>query len=233
MTNRTRPAALVAALCLLALTGCGGSSDGAKASSSPTPAALTAAQAKTVATASTLTAADLPGYVVATETDDADDVKNEAEFRTCLGLGGESYLASDPGRSFTKGDLEVDSSTDVAATVGAAMSELAAYTGPKASQCTKAQLTKIIAAEGGALTSFTLTPIVLTVPGSDGVFGYEMSVDASAGGQTIQLRGFETGVLVGQVQAGLTVLGTPAANLTVEEVQALLVKAVARAKAAL
>ncbi|MCW2544403.1 MAG: hypothetical protein JWM40_1955, partial [Frankiales bacterium] len=153
--------------------------------------------------------------------------------KTCLGVASPPYLASDPGRSFTKGDLEVDSSADVAATLADGKAELAAYTGPKSTQCFKAQLVKVFAAEGASVTSFVHTPVTLTVPGADAVFGYELSVDATGGGQTLQLRGFDLGTLVGQVEVSVSVFGTPQVGLTLDEAQALLVKATARAKAAL
>ena len=133
MTSRTR---LVVVLCsLLALAGCGSSGDGAKAAPSPTPKVLTAAEAKAVAAAGILTAADMPGYTAKPgEADDAEDQATDAAIRTCVGSPVRDYLVSDPGREFTKGDLEVDSSVDVARTAAIAKAELAAYTSSKADE---------------------------------------------------------------------------------------------------
>jgi hypothetical protein len=236
MTQRTpfvTPAAV--AVALLALVGCGSSGgDGAKPSSSPTPKALTAADAKTVAAAGVLTAADMPGYTAeAQDPDDADDTATDAAFRTCIGSPARDYLYSDPGRSFTKGDLEVDSSVDVARTAEIAKAELDAYAGPKTEACAKAEFTKLFAGEGGTLTSYKQTPVTVTVPGSDGTFGVQFTLVLSGGGESTTLQGYELGALVGQVEVALSVFGTPEETLTVEQAQALLVKAAGRVKAAL
>jgi hypothetical protein len=234
MTSSTR---LVVAFCsALALAACGSSSDGgskASSSPSPTPTVLSAAEAKTVAAAGVLSAADMPGYTAkAAEEDDPDAKAADAVFRTCIGLPTEDYLGSDLGREFNKGDLDVNSSVDVARTAEIAKAELDAYNGTRSEECAKAEFTKLFQAHGATVTSFKLTPVAVTVPGSDEAFGQEISMDLSNGGQTAQLRGLDLGALVGQVEVKITVLGTPTESLPLADAQALLVKATGRVKAA-
>jgi hypothetical protein len=236
MTSRAR---LAAALCaLLALAGCGSSSDGdgAKAtpSSSPTTASLTAAQAKAAAAAAILTAADLPGYAVEAQEADPEDAADDAALAACIGVAKPTYLTRDLGRSFSKGDLEVDSSADVATSAAAAKAELDAYISPKGVDCVRTQLSAYFTKQGLTVGSFTATPTSVTVPGADAVFAFEIALDASApDGSKLQLRGFEMGSLVGQVEVSLTAIGTPTTNLTLAEAQALLATSTDRVKSAL
>lgn len=231
MTVPVRPAA--AALALLVLAGCGGSST-PTAKPTPTPTPLTAAQAKTVAAAAVLTAADLPGYTVtASSGQDPDDKASEAAIRTCAGLPAADYLARDFGREFKKGDLEIDSSADVATSVDVAKAELAAQTSPKGMACERTQFSKLFESQGAKVTSFKETPLTVSVPGADAAFGSEFSLDATGGGETIQLRGLDVGALVGQVEIDVSVFATPTETVTLERAQALLATAVQRTKAAL
>jgi hypothetical protein len=230
MTARLRPAA--ALLCLALLTGCAGSSgDAARSTPSPTPSPLTLAQAKDVAAAGVLTTADLPGYEVAAQEADSDKEDFEAQLATCLGVTKPTYFAKDPGRSFSKDELEVDSSVDVAPTREAAKADVAALASAKAPDCVKAQFTKEFGGSGLDVTSFVITPATISVPLSQATAAYRYSIDASSEGQPVAIRGVLLSAAVGQAEISLASTSSPAAALTLDELTALLVKAAARVDA--
>lgn len=230
-TMRRRLSA-VAVCALLLIAGCGGgSSPKVTASPAPSPTPLTAAQAKTLAAAGILTAADLPGYEVAPgEGESEADAKKLA---ACLGITHTPYLAVDNGRTFTKGDLEISSSVDVATSAVEAKAELAGYDSAKGVTCGKQQIAAFFTEEGLTVKTLNITRTPISVPGADGSFAYTLDVSATSPGGTIAARqGYQLGSLVGQVEIGLSVFsqGAPAVSLT--EATALLVKAVERVKAA-
>lgn len=228
------PVVLCAALAAT-LGGCGGSSKGSpvtKTSPSPTAAPLTAATAKALAAAGVLTKADLPGYTTAAQEHDASDDQTDAALAACLGVPTPTYLARDFGTAFTKGELEIDSSVDIATTAAAAKDELTAYTSAKAPTCVKQTLTAVLAKSGITVTSFTATPQPVTVSGSDTSFGYALTLAGTTQGQTINLSGYEAGALVGQAEVSLSTIASSQDAITLPQVTALLTTAVGRVRAA-
>lgn len=227
MTSRLRPAA--ALLPLLLLTACGGSSDDAtKSTPSPTAAPLTLAQAKDVAAAGVLTTADLPGYEVAAQEADSDKEDFDAQLATCLGVTKPTYFTKDPGRSFSKDEVEIDSSVDVAPTRDAAKADVAALASAKAPDCVKAQFTKEFGGSGLEVTSFVVTPATISVPLSQATVAYRYSLDATSEGHPVAIRGVVMAAAVGQAEISLAATSSPAAAPTLDELTALLVKAAAR-----
>jgi hypothetical protein len=228
-TRRSTALALAATAVLVLSAGCGGSSK--KASSSPTP--LTTAKAQALATAAVLTEADLPGYKAEKQSHDAEDEAFDTRVATCLGLAKPTYLARDFGTAFTKGSLEIDSSADVAPSAAAGLIELQALTGSKAEGCLKAEFTTLIAASGGTVKAFTLTPMTINVPGADAVFGYKLDFAANAGGQALSFTGYDVGSLVGQVEIDVTVIDSSgSSSFGLDQAVALLSKVTDRTKAA-
>ena len=221
--------ALVLTVCAAAaLTACGGGS------SKKTPAAvpLTEAKAKTVAAAGILTAADLPGYTAADQTHDASNDETDKKLATCLGVPAETYLTRNFGKSFTKGQLEIDSSVDVATSAASARTQLTALTSSKAPDCLKSTLTELLATSGLTVTSFTATPTSVRVSGADATFGYKLAFAGAGKGQQISFSGYEVGSLVGQVQVAVSVLASSAGTFSFDDTVALLTTATGRVKAA-
>lgn len=219
------------------VAGCGG---GDKTSSTPssspsasTAAAVTSDQTKAASDAAVLTAADLPGFTAATQTHDPSDDANDAKLATCLGVPTPTYLSRNFGTAFTKGDLEIDSSADVAQSVEAAKVQLAGFTSAKAPDCIKSVLSDLFASSGSTITSFSAKPLPVTIAGSDASFGFTFEFSATEQGQSIQLSGYELGSLVGQVEIDVEGFGTPATPATTDQGITLLTTATGRAKAAL
>lgn len=211
----------------VALAGCAGSSTAKKAKP-----ALTAEKAKVVAAAGVLTDADLPGYTSEAQTHDASDDASDKALATCLGIPVGTFLARDFGKAFHKGTLEVDSSVDIATSAKDAQAQLAAISGGKGVGCLKTLLGGLIGSSGATVTSIELTPVSPAVQGADGSFGYQIAVALTAAGQTVTIKGFELGALVGQVEIDITDIATGGEPLGLEDSVALLNKVVARVTAA-
>jgi len=234
------PRSLVLALCAaVALTGCGAGSSqsttstrSSAATAAPTTVALTLAKAKILAAAAVLTDADLPGYTTNAQTHDASNDELDAKMATCLGVTTPTYLTRNFGTAFSKGDLEIDSSADVATSTADAKKQLADMTSSKAPDCLKSQLTAALASSGFIVTSFSAKRGAVTVPGSDAAFIYTMALTGTVQGRNVELRGFNAGSLVGQVEVGLSVFAPSATTFTLEQTTALLTKATERTKTA-
>jgi hypothetical protein len=234
------PRSLVLALCAaVALTGCGGGSSqstnpsrSSAATAAATPVALTLERAKILAAAAVLTEADLPGYTTSAQTHDASNDELDAKMATCLGVTAPTYLTRNFGTAFSKGELEIDSSADVATSSADAKKQLADMTSSKAPDCLKSQLTAALASSGLTVTSFSAQHASVTIPGSDAAFIYTMALTGTVQGRNIELRGFNAGSLVGQVEVGVSVFAPSATTFTLEQTTALLTKATERTKAA-
>ncbi len=234
MSRRALTPAVLSTCALLALTGCSGGSSVSSKTAAPTPTAtpLTATAAAAQAKAAILTTADLPGYAATKQTHDAGDDANDAKLATCLGVPAPTYLARDSGTSFTKGEVEVDSSADVAKTAAAGKAELAAFTGATAPGCLKDVLSSVVGASGLTVTTFTAEPQTVTVVGSDAAFGYKLAFTGTTQGRTIEFSGFETGALVGQVEVSVSVIASAASRYPLANAVGLLTTAVGRVKTA-
>jgi hypothetical protein len=223
----TRFRSSVALVCFaLVVTGCGGG----KAKTAPTPTPLTATQAKALAAAGVLTADDLPGYTA--KAGSADDPADQAALDACFGIPKTTYLAQDPGKEFTKGALEIDSSVDVVSTVAMAKAEMDAGAGPKGVGCIKSEGSKGAAKDGLTGAQVSATPQTLTVPGADQVLYFDLVLTGTSDGQQVEVHGSEAIARVGQTQIQLSTFAFAPPLPTSDEVVALLTKAVARVKAA-
>jgi hypothetical protein len=179
-----------------------------------------------------LTDADLPGYTTKAQTHEASNDELDAKMATCLGVTAPTYLTRNFGTAFSKGELEIDSSADVATSTADAKKQLADMTSSKAPGCLKSQLTAALASSGLTVTSFSAQHASVTIPGSDAAFIYTMALTGTVQGRNIELRGFNAGSLVGQVEVGLSVFAPSATTFTLEQTTALLTKATERTKAA-
>lgn len=202
------------------------------ATATATPVVLTLAKAKILAAAAVLTEADLPGYTAEAQTHDASDDAIDAKMDTCLGVPASTYLTRNFGTAFTKDMLEVDSSADVATSAADAKKQLADRTSSKVPACLKSQLAAALSSSGFTVTSLSAQPVSVTIPGSDGAFAYTMVVAGTVQGSTVELRGFVSGALVGQVEVGVSVIAPSPTTFTLEQTTALLTKATERTKAA-
>jgi hypothetical protein len=228
---------LIAAGIAVGVAACSsGSSSNAHSASTPTTshsaAALTVQEAKTLAAAAILRDADMPGYTAKPGTHDATDVRSEAQEQRCLGLPPQQFRARDFGKEFTKGDLEVDSSADVASSVADGKQQLAAITGSKAKGCLKQALDAIVAASGGTVRSFSANLVPATIADADAAFAYQLSVQAAFNGQAVTIAGYEVGTLVGQVEVDTQATGTAPLPLTLAQAEHLAQISTSRERAA-
>jgi hypothetical protein len=198
----------------------------------PAAASLSAAKAKVLAAAAVLTGADLPGYTAKAQTHDTSDDALDAKMAGCLGVTAPVYLTRNFGTAFSRGDLEVDSSADVATSEAAAKRELATMTASRTPGCLRSQLGASLAGLGLTVTSISAKPTSVTIPGSDAAFVYTMLVAGTVQGAKVEIRGYSAGTLVGQVEVGLSVFAPPGTAFTLEQVKTLLTKATARTIAA-
>jgi hypothetical protein len=97
--------------------------------------------------------------------------------------------------------------------------DLAAIMSGKAQACIKALLPKAIAQSASSRVKFTgvtLTPLPVSVSGTDGAFGYRLTVSAStaAAGQQLKIMVDEFGAAVGRIELALDDfgIGTPVSS---------------------
>ena len=214
---------LTLALAVGLVAGCSGSGSGSGGGTSqpkPTAAApaLTVTEATAAAAAINLTAADLPGYTgkpAAAKT--AQDKADAAAFAHCYG-GVDPALnvldvASD---DFAKGQAlsmqQVSSSVAFVRTAAEGHQDLTAVQSPAAAGCVKDYVGKAVASAAGkdltvASTEVApLTPAEVAASGTDGAFGYRITVTAKASGLTVPFYVDLLGCLKGRTETTLTVL---------------------------
>ena len=235
-----RAVALGVLTATVALSGCSGSSSAGKqgggSSGSPTPSAtattLSLDKAKALAAAAVLTSADLPGYTSKPQTHDASDDATEKQVEACLGLTVPHYVTRNLGTSYSKGTDEIDSGADVVESTAVAQQQLQGLLSSKAPTCFIRTLKTALASAGITFVSGSAKRVPLTVPGSDGAFGFRLAVVAKAQGRTINITSYETGSLVGQVEIDVTLVSVGPSSLTLADVTALATKATARVRSA-
>jgi hypothetical protein len=233
--------AVLPALAALALAGCDGRSAAPAApaaASEPATAAprvaaapLTPARAQELATAAILVDGDVPGYTATRQTLHP-DAGTSAALKRCLGVPPETYLWSDAGTSFTKGNVQIDSTVDVARSVAAAQTEITAQRGPQGGGCDEDNLKQALYDSGAAVESTSSRLLPVSVEGADDSFVYELSGTSMLVGRKVAFHGFEIGALIGQVEIGLTVAQTGSSSYPVADALALVKKAVDRVRAA-
>ena len=235
-----RAAAAVGVLAAtVALSGCSGSSSAGKqagGSGSPTPSAtattLSLDKAKALAAAAVLTSADLPGYTSKPQTHDASDDATEKQVEACIGLTEPHYVTRNIGMAYSKGTDEIDSSADVVESTAVAQQQLHGLLSSKAPTCFIRTLKTALGSSGITFVSGSAKRVPLTVAGSDGAFGFRLAVVAKAQGRTINITGYETGSLVGQVEIDVTLISVGPSSVTLADVTALATKATARVRSA-
>lgn len=197
----------------------------------PSPTPLSTAKAQQLAAAGVLKSSDLTGYASKAQTHSASDVAMERAVRTCLGIPAAHYLARNFGTAFTRTDLEIDSSADVVASAADAQQDLHALSGSRAPGCLQQTLRQAAATGGASASSLSVTPTNVSVPGSDAAFGYRLSVDVTAGTQSVRITGYDIGALVGQVEINLSIEATGPTAFTLSQGVALATTATARVRA--
>ncbi|MGQ0847065.1 MAG: hypothetical protein ACT4QF_23345 [Sporichthyaceae bacterium] len=252
---RNRPSAPALALTVVLLGGCGGSDAPDVAAPTQTPSASvtpagvpakpapkaagtptrTPAAAKDPALAGVLTRADLPGYEASTRTPAPEDEQLERAVYECLGLGAPSYRTSNPGLTFAKGELDVESSANVFAAAARAATVARALDSAKADACFEQALTALFAADtepsAESALKVAVTRPATKVSGADRAWLQRVVVSTGAGASKAQVVVYQLRALVGRTLVTVRVsdsAGTPSPKEAVRWAD----KLVARIKAA-
>lgn len=173
------------------------------ASASPSDqaaAAIGKTQAKKLAKAGVLTKADLPGYSAEAQTEDAGDVADEKAYFKCLGAKYPAFLARNLGYTYTKGELNIDSSADVASSVSTAKADLKAIKSSKAPACYKKGIVAFLKRSGFTVKSASVERSAVTVKGADGATAFHIRAEILLGDMAFKLDGYDVSVLVGQTE---------------------------------
>lgn len=232
MTRRLLLASVSGVCALLLLVGCG---DGGSTTATPTPSpsatSLTAAQARSVAAAGVLTAADLPGYKVTTQKAESLETREAVARRKCVGGASPKPVARNPGLRFTNVEtgVVITSSVVVGASAKAALSELDALSSARSVTCFKRELARSTAMEGGTLRTSEVTRAATTIPGADAAFALLYDVEMIARNKSrMAFRAIVLSAVVGQAIVLLSVVKVAGPTPSLAEAEGLLTASVAR-----
>lgn len=198
MPSRPRSAAVTvtAALCL-GLSACGSSGSKSVVAPPPSPTAQPASatpatsesaspgsdSAKKLTAAGVLLAADVPGFTGEAQPplSSAENAIEDALYK-CLGLSSPKFLDRNPGTEFSKDnpDTDIDTNADVVDSATAAHDLARAATGQSGPGCYQTYFQSRYTAEGDKIAGLTVTPVAVSVPGSDSVFALHV-VGATTG----------------------------------------------------
>jgi len=159
-------------------------SPGPSGSASPSGSAAAGADsAKKLTAAGVLTAADVPGFTgEAQPAQSSDEKATEDALYKCLGLPSPKFLDRNPGTEFSKDnpDTDIDTNADVVDSAAAAHDLARAATGQSGPGCYQTYFQSAFAAAGDKIAGLTVTPVTVSVPGSDSVFALHV-VGATTG----------------------------------------------------
>jgi hypothetical protein len=124
-------------------------------------------RARTLAKAGILTKADLKGYEAAATEPSAGDIKEEKAFHACLGKAAPKHLARNPGFTYAKDGLAIDSSADVFGPVSAATADVKALASAKAPACFKQRMAALFKRYEFTVHELKVTRAAVTVANSD------------------------------------------------------------------
>ena len=209
----TRTLKTSAVLVLALATACGGSSKGGASSATPTDA-----EAKAAAAAINLLAADLPGFTGSAH-DDTKDPEEEAAKRTfqeCLGLTYQTDEQRDVAHVYSEdlskgsGDTAPQISSDVEVVKSSTQpkADLKAYTSSKAAACVgsfvQAAAKSGIDSPGVNVGTPAVTKVDVPASGTDGAFGYDLTVPVTGAGGSVSVYVSLRGVLKKHTEVSVT-----------------------------
>ncbi len=214
MTRIGTPAAALLTLALLT-SGCAGGSGGGK------DVAPTKAQADAAAKAINLLQADVSADYKGTDHDSTDDGLEEqvgTELATCLkadkSLADKATTVSKGySQDFEKGaapsSLQVSSEVEVVTSTDLGKKQLALYTSDKTPDCLSAAYQKAFATTfkdepGVTLGKITIKKVDADASGTDGAFGYTITLPLSGGGQSFTVSANFYGFLKKHTKVTLT-----------------------------
>lgn len=223
-----------AAVASLGLAACSSGSGGPNATTSSTAGAgsLTVAQAQVVAKAVNLTAADVPGFTGTPHASTSQDKQTSDQLARCAGATPPSQALLDAySDDFNKGQgLQTESvSSDVTAWQSPAtvQGDLAAIKSTKAQDCFVQFIDQQLSSSAGQGVQFSnakVAPMAADAPGTDGSFGYRMTLEATAQGvnSTVYVDVFGFAVKNYEVELDDFAIGQAFSNTTEQQLLGLL-----------
>lgn len=191
--------------------------------------AVTKAKAEKLAKAGVLTKNDLKTF--RSEANEGDSTDYEASLYECLGAKVPTYVAKNPGRTFEKRALTIDSSAYVVNTKKAAKADFRAVMTKKGDNCIARSFRAAFEQEGATVDSVKVRRFAVSVAGADVAFGQRYTMSGSFDGFPFVVAGLSVNALVGQTElsVGPTRYDGKDPNLT--QAQSLIAKLVKRVRA--
>ena len=169
------------------------------ATTQPAQPGITKAEAQRLARAGVLTKSDLPKYDVQRSTRGAMDDEFDAALYACLGAKVPTYLARNPGRSFTLGALTIDSSADVLTTTRQAKADFSRLKSKKGPACYQEVLNEFLG-RLGEVQSLTVKRVPVVVANAQDAFAYKVDAALLIEGEQLTLAGYLLAARVGPAE---------------------------------
>lgn len=166
----------------------------------PVQPTITKTEAQRLSKAGVLTKSDLPRYEVARNTRDATDKQYDIALYKCIGVRAPSYLVRNPGRSFTLGNLSIDSSADVLGSVKQATADMKAVGSKKGAACYESIFRELFAKQGADVDSVSVKKIPVTVANAPQAFAFRITAVFSFEGNPVMLDGLLVAARAGQTE---------------------------------
>lgn len=191
--------------------------------------AITKAKAEKLAKAGVLTKNDLKTF--RSEVNEGNSAEYQASLYECLGAKMPTYVAENPGRTFEKRALTIDSSAYVVNTKKAAKADFKAVMTKKGDNCIARSFRVAFEQEGATVDSVKVRRFAVSVAGADIAFGQRYTMSGSFDGFPFVVVGLSVNALVGQTElsVGPTRYDGKDPNLT--QAQSLIAKLVKRVQA--
>lgn len=191
--------------------------------------AITKAKAEKLAKAGVLTKNDLRTF--RSEVNEGDSPEYAASLYECLGAKVPTYVAKNPGRTFEKRALTIDSSAYVVNTKKAARADFKAVMTKQADRCIARSFRVAFEQEGATVDSIKVRRFAVSVAGADIAFGQRYTMSGSFDGFPFVVVGLSVNALVGQTELSVGPTRYDGRNPNLTQAQSLVAKLVKRVRA--
>lgn len=190
---------------------------------------ITKAKAERLAKAGVLTKNDLRTF--RSEVNEGDSAEYRVSFYECLGAKVPTFVAENPGRTFEKRALTIDSSAFVVNTKKAARADFKAVMTKKGDSCIARSFRAAFEQEGATVDSVKVRRFAVSVAGADLAFGQRYTMSGSFEGFPFVIVGLSVNALVGQTELSVGPTRYDGRNPNLTQAQSLVAKLVQRVRA--
>lgn len=190
---------------------------------------ITKAKAEKLAKAGVLTRNDLTTF--RSEVNEGDSAEYEASLYKCLGAKVPTYVAKNPGRTFEKRALTIDSSAYVVNTKKAAEADFKAVMTKRGDSCIARSFRVAFEQEGATVDSVKVRRFAVSVAGADIAFGQRYMMSGSFDGFPFVVLGLSVNALVGQTELSVGPTRYDGRDPNLTQAQSLIAKLVKRVRA--